>query len=140
MDMFTACTERDVKQHILAAFCTPDSHLRVVLATIAFGMGLDCPSVRRVIHWCPSGDMELYLQETGRAGQDMLPAQAILYVGGEGLVIRDVDEKMEYCAKKDSCQREMLLKHFDSSSIPRNVNKCLCCDVCERKCFCPLCS
>lgn len=143
VDMFTACTERDVKQNILTAYCTADSHLRVVIATVAFGMGLDCPNVRRVIHWGPSGDIELYLQETGRAGRDMLPAQATLYIGGEGLVVRDVDENMkEYCTNKDSCRRKMLLKPFDSSSVPSDVNicLCLCCDVCERKCSCHLCS
>lgn len=56
---------------------------------------------------------------------------------GESLVIRGVDEQMtEYCsANKDSCRRERLLKHFDSSPVPSNINMCLCCDVCERKCF-----
>ena len=57
-----------------------------MIATIAFGMGLDCPNVGRVFHWGPSGDIELYLQETGRAGRDMLPAEAVLYHGGQGLV------------------------------------------------------
>ena len=59
-------------------FSIPHSTLRVVVATIAFGMGIDCPNVRRVIHWGPSTDVELYLQETGHAGHDMLPSQAIL--------------------------------------------------------------
>ena len=53
--------------------------LRVVVAIIAFGMGLDCPNVRRVIHWDPSSDVESYIQETGRAGCDRLPATAMLY-------------------------------------------------------------
>lgn len=57
IDMFTACTDREVKDNILTAFCTPDSQLRVVIATITFGMGLDCPNVRRVISWGPSRDV-----------------------------------------------------------------------------------
>lgn len=43
-------------------------------------MGLDCPNVRRIIHWGPSSDIEQYLQNTGSAGRDGLPSQAILYI------------------------------------------------------------
>ncbi len=50
------------------------------MATVAFGMGLDCPNVRRIIHWGPSTDVEQYVQETGRAGRDGLPVVAILYL------------------------------------------------------------
>ena len=64
VDMFSACTHPKVKDSILNSFCIPTSNVRVVIATIAFGMGLDCPNVRRVFHWGPSGDIELYLQET----------------------------------------------------------------------------
>ncbi len=108
-----------VKADILKAFCTPNSQLRIVIATVAIGMGRGyCPNVRRVIHWGPSRDIELYLQETGRAGRDMLPAQAILYHGGEGPVIRNVEECVkEYCANKEVCRREVLLKHFDSPFV-----------------------
>ena len=67
-DMFTACTHPDVKDAILKSFIDPDSQLRIVIATIAFGMRLDCPNVRCIIHWGPSQDIELYLEETGRDG------------------------------------------------------------------------
>ena len=53
-------------------------------------MGLDCPNVRSVIHWGPSGDIEQYLQETGRAGRDGLPAEAVLYnVSLHGIAIEE---------------------------------------------------
>ena len=140
VDMFTACTERDVKEQIIGAFSLPNSQLRVVVATIAFGMGLDCPNVHKVIHWGPSTDIELYLQETGRAGRDLLPAVAVLYVGGKGAVVRELDESMkEYCANKETCRRWMLLKHFDSL-LECSSNTCVCCDICERKCHCSICT
>ena len=60
----------------------------------SFGMGLDCPNVHKVIHWGPSTDIELYCQETGRAGRDLLPAVAVLYVGGNGAVVRELDESI----------------------------------------------
>ena len=44
----------------------------MVIATVSFGMGLDCPNVRRVFHWEASPDIEVYIQETSRAGRDGL--------------------------------------------------------------------
>ena len=79
LDMYTACTHPAVKETILQSQPVCDGTLRVIVATIAFGMGLDCPNIRRVIHWGPSGDIESYLQETGRAGRDSLYAEATLY-------------------------------------------------------------
>jgi superfamily II DNA/RNA helicase len=43
-------------------------HILVLISTIAFGMGIDCKSVRRVIHFGPSKNLESYVQESGRAG------------------------------------------------------------------------
>lgn len=141
IDMFSACTHPDVKEVIISGFSIPDSNLRVVVATIAFGMGIDCPNVRRVIHWGPSADVELYLQETGRAGRDMLPSEAILYHGGEGVVARNLaDDMKEYCVNRHLCRRQLLLKHFDSSDESLSIPLCLCCDVCEQTCTCRLCS
>ena len=77
LDMFTSCTESAVKDEIVGAF-TKESNLRIVIATIAFGMGVDCPDVRQVIHLGPPSDIECYVQETGRAGRDGLPALALL--------------------------------------------------------------
>ena len=54
-----------------------------MIATIAFGMELDCPNIHRVFQWGPSEDIELYLQETGCAGHDRNPALTILYHGGK---------------------------------------------------------
>ena len=79
LDMFSACTHPAVKNSILQSLPDSGSTLRVVVATVAFGMGLDCPNICRVIHWGPSSDIELYLQETGRAGCDGESAVANLY-------------------------------------------------------------
>ena len=142
VDMFSACTHPEVKDTILQLYSIPNSNLRVVIATIAFGMGLDCPNIYRVFHWGPSEDIELYLQETGRAGRDGNPAVAILYHGGKGVIARNIgDDMKEYCANKKQCRREVLLKHFDGRFVrDPSASLCKCCDVCERMCRCTLCS
>ena len=62
VDMFTACTIKTVKDTILETFRDAHGNLQVVIATVAFGMGLDCPNVCRVIHWGASNDVEEYIQ------------------------------------------------------------------------------
>ena len=56
----------------------PSFPLQVVIATIAFGMGINCTNIRQVIHWGAPEDPKTYLQESVRAGRDGAPAQAIL--------------------------------------------------------------
>ena len=111
-----------------------------MIATVAFGMGLDCPNIRHVLHWGPPEDIELYLQETetSRAGRDGNPASAILYHGRKGVVARNIEDNMkEYCANKEQCRRELLLKHFDGTFVRESKASLFkCCDVCERMCKC----
>ena len=140
--MNTACTHPSVKEQMLDGFCATNSRLRVVIATIAFGMGLDCPDVRRVIHSGASEDIEMYLQETGRAGWDGMPSRAILYnIPG----VQHVQVCMkEYASNKEECKQMVLLKDFDGHEDFSSTYDalCSCCDVCEceRKCKCAVCS
>ena len=69
VDMYMSSTEEAVQNEIVHIF-RGQSSLRLVLATIAFGMGIDCPDVRQIVHYGPPGDIESYVQETRRAGRD----------------------------------------------------------------------
>ena len=69
VEMFTSCTDDDVKGQIISSF-TSESPLRIVCATVAFGMGLDCTDVCQVSHAGAPDDVESYIQETGRGGRD----------------------------------------------------------------------
>lgn len=95
-------TEQEVKDTIVHYFST-ESVLRVVVATIAFGMGIDCCNVRQVIHYGFPSDVESYVQETGRAGRNGLPAIATLVrksKSGGGKQDKDI---VEYASNVSSC-------------------------------------
>ena len=77
--MFTSSSHSKDKQRILANFTNPSSALRVVVATVAFGIGIDAPNVRHVVHWGPPKTIECYVQESGRCGQDGQDSSAVLY-------------------------------------------------------------
>lgn len=77
--MFHATNSVEVKNSILKSFSCSGGRLQILIATIAFGMGINCPDIRRIIHLGPPSDCESYIQETGRAGCDSLTAYAILY-------------------------------------------------------------
>ena len=68
--MFAGCTAESTKDSILTSFIQPSGCICVVIAMIAFGLGLDAPDIRTIIHWGPSRDIEAYVQESGRCGRD----------------------------------------------------------------------
>ena len=67
-----------VRENVLKAFTSTSSVVRIVITTASFGMGIDCPNIRRVIHWGTPEDIEQYVQETGCAGRDGEISHAIL--------------------------------------------------------------
>ena len=69
-----------------------DSKICLIIATTAFGMGINCQSIARIIHWGLPSNTEEYVQETGRAGRDGSDAEAILYRGKTG---RHASESMK---------------------------------------------
>ena len=139
VDMYTKCTEMSVKESIISLFCTQLSLLRVVIATIAFGMGLDSPFVRQVIHWGPSDTIEDYVQETGCCGRDGRSAFALL-------LFANADQQytkkamIEYCKNTTQCRRQLLFRDFDDANkITTPSTMCACCDICAKQCDCGRC-
>ena len=69
--MFTSVTDQHQKDGTIHAF-TRNSQLRIVIATVTFGMGIDSPDVRQIVQIGLPDDTESYIQETGCAGRDAL--------------------------------------------------------------------
>ena len=134
VDMFTSITEETVKSSILQNFTSAEGCCRVVIGTIAFGMGLDSPNVRNVIHWGPSSDIESYVQESGRVGRDGEPAFATLFYADADFSGGGVSSDMKkYCKHTSSCQKGFLFSHFDWSNcdVISEYEDVVCCDICD---------
>ena len=70
VDMFSSGAHPSVKEIITSSFTKPASVLRVLIATVAFGLGVNPPDVRYILHCGPPHDIETYVQEVGRGGRD----------------------------------------------------------------------
>lgn len=105
--MYSVSTTQAAKDKILPSFMDIDGSVQIVVATIAFGMGLDAPNIRQVIHWGPSDSTESYLQESGRAGRDRESATAILYYDKKDVsTVSTISDTMKlYCGNTGYCRR-----------------------------------
>ncbi|KAL5016410.1 hypothetical protein ScPMuIL_005999 [Solemya velum] len=124
----------DVKKIIYTNLSTnlSESPLKIVIATIALGMGADLRHVSRVIHAGPPKSMEAYIQQTGRAGRDGTQATAVLFWNKSDIGRPDVTQAVkDYCRNCDNCRRSLIDSYFGFGSASSDKNVPICCDICD---------
>lgn len=132
-----ADTRRDVQEQFLR------DDIQIVVATVAFGMGIDKPNVRFVVHYDLPRHIEGYYQETGRSGRDGLPAEALLLFGTQDVATARYQQQQNHnedqrridahklnamvgFAQSLTCRRRVLLGYL-GEQLDRDCGNC---DIC----------
>jgi ATP-dependent DNA helicase RecQ len=142
---YHAGLEADVRRRNQDDFLNEE--IDVIVATIAFGMGIDKPDVRFVIHYDTPKSLEGYYQETGRAGRDGLEGNCIMFYSYNDILKLEkfnkdktvterenarilLDEMASY-AESSECRRKQLLHYFGEEYSGEECGKSMWCDSCR---------
>ncbi|XP_071123735.1 ATP-dependent DNA helicase RecQ-like [Mytilus edulis] len=147
---FHGALEDHDQKKILCSFLKPESPVRLLICTVAFGLGVNIPDIRYVIHWGACDSLLQYWQEVARAGRDGQPSVAYYYAVRTSLIhVEDDMQKLCGNIKNGSakCFRHGVLNHIignyekvghkcSGSCDKCNCSFCKCCNICQLQCEC----
>ena len=122
---------------ILSMFCEENGPVYIIIASSAFGMGVDCSNIREIIHWGPPTTLESYIQETRRAGCDGCPAIGTRLLYGHASKYVTKDMKL-YGLNSTICHKQFLYNNSTTEDTDKG-SLCSCCDICSSRCECESC-
>lgn len=134
VEMFHGQTDEESQERILENFTDANGPLRCVIATIAFGLGVQVPDIDYVIHWGPSKDVLSYWQEVGRCARGGGPGTACLYIYPRSMDARCIGEDMlelvNSVLNTNMCVRAGILRKLHVPGmdmiVPTSEERCCC--------------
>ncbi len=135
-NMYHTNTEDGVQREIIESFSKEDGEVRVLFATIAFGLGIDVRAVHTVFLLGHSTDLDDFMQLSGRAGRDGSQSVAVIIEhpgAGSGL---KTSEEMKEFLRGEVCRRKVIRESFPSKPSNVSILKHNCCDICAKTCTC----
>ena len=155
VDLYHGSILAEDQTRIIAEFPKPCSVIRCVVATIAFGMGIDVADVKYIFHWGPSPSMLEYWQQVGRCSRNGENGECFLFVSPRSLDSRRAESQtIQLCKLKERLRIGILqhlvipmmdvsgLQHLRSRELCHNgcskcaCDLCLCCSLCHATCPC----
>lgn len=135
VDMFTCGTHPSVKDIITSSFTKPasESVLRLLIATVAFGMGVNPPDVPHILHCGPPHDIETYVQEIGRGGRDGGLILSTIYYSK---AFRRFEDKTIVNKTSIAIKIHCFVTLTNLNILRIMYVGCKCCDICMQTCKC----
>ena len=135
---FHAKVDKSSEVQVPSEFMKPDSRIRCLISTIAFGLGMQVPDISYIIHWGAPSTILDYWQEVGRCARNNKPGWAKLYTPPFSVNPKHCDSEVQGLVKLEqgSCLRRYVLRHLKIDNISQDaIDVCCggesCCSHCD---------